>query len=86
MLSVLSRVLAEAHHAAVVLVAPSLVQHAGVDDVAHWHVQVIGTQVLQQLQRLVSRRLHMQYKTCIIYKQTPHKHLVQPVRDILCLQ
>lgn len=41
-------VFAEAHHAAVVLVATSLVQHPRVDDVSDRHVQVISTQTLEQ--------------------------------------
>lgn len=56
-----SPVLAEAHHAAVILVPAPFVQHAGVDDVAHGDVQVVGTQVLQQLQRLISSRLGTKY-------------------------
>lgn len=47
-------VFAEAHHAAVVLVSSSLVQHARVDDVSDRHVQVIGTQALQQPQGLIA--------------------------------
>lgn len=53
-------VLADANHAAVVLVASSLVQHAGVDDVSDGDVQVVSTQMLQQLQGLVSGGLEDQ--------------------------
>lgn len=53
-------VLADANHAAVVLVASSLVQHAGVDDVSDGDVQVVSTQMLQQLQGLVSSGLEDQ--------------------------
>jgi len=38
--------LAQARDAAVVLVAPALVEHAGVHDVAHGHIQVVGEEVL----------------------------------------
>lgn len=51
----LTPVLAEADHAAVVLIAPSFIQHAGVDDMSNRDIQVVGTQVLQQLQSLVPR-------------------------------
>lgn len=50
-------VLAQAYHAAVILVAPSLVQHARVDDVSYGNIQVIRTQPLEQLQGLVPGRL-----------------------------
>lgn len=36
-------VLAEAYHAAVVLIASFLIQHAGVDDVSNRDIQVVGT-------------------------------------------
>lgn len=48
-----SPVLAEADHAAVVLIASPLIQHAGVDDVSNRNIQVIGAQMLQQVQGLV---------------------------------
>lgn len=38
--------LAQARYTAVILVAPALVEHAGVHDVAHGHIQVIGEEVL----------------------------------------
>lgn len=53
-------VLAEADHAAVVLVAAPLVQHAGVDDVSDGNIQVIGAQVLEQLQSLIACWLNHQ--------------------------
>lgn len=34
---------AEAHHAAVVLIASLLIQHAGVDDVTNRDIQIVGT-------------------------------------------
>lgn len=46
-------VLAEAHDAAVILVPPLCIQHPGVNDMTDGDVQVIGTEVLQQLQGLV---------------------------------
>lgn len=45
-------VLAEAHDAAVVLVSTLGIEHPGVNDVSHWDVKVIGTEVLEQLQGL----------------------------------
>lgn len=48
-------VLAGADHAAVVLVASPLIQHAGVDDMSDGNIQVVGTQMLQQVQGLVVR-------------------------------
>lgn len=48
-------VLAEANHAAVILITSPLVQHAGVDDVSNRNIQVVGTQMLQQVQGLVFR-------------------------------
>lgn len=53
-------VFAQANHAAVVLVAPSLVEHARVDDVSYRNIQVIRAQLLEQLQGLVPRRLEGQ--------------------------
>lgn len=41
-----SPALAQARDAAVVLIAPALVEHAGVHDVAHGHIQVVGEEVL----------------------------------------
>ena len=41
-----SPALAQARYTAVILVAPALVEHAGVHDVAHGHIQVIGEEVL----------------------------------------
>lgn len=46
-------VLAEAHDAAVILITPLCIQHPGVNDMSDGDVQVIGTEVLQQLQGLV---------------------------------
>lgn len=46
-------VLAEAHDTAVILVSALRVEHPGVNDVSYWDVQVVGTEVLQQLQGLV---------------------------------
>lgn len=46
-------VFAEADHAAVVLIASPLIQHAGVDDVSDWNIQVVSAQMLQQIQCLV---------------------------------
>lgn len=46
-------VLAEAYNAAIILIAPPLVQHAGVDNMSDGNVQVIGTQMLQQFKGLV---------------------------------
>lgn len=48
-------VLAEADHAAVVLIAASFIQHASVNDMSNRNIQVVGTQMLQQLQGLVPR-------------------------------
>lgn len=50
-------VLAEADHAAVILVASPLIQHAGVDDMSNRDIEVVGTQMLQQVQGLVLRWL-----------------------------
>ncbi len=47
-------VLAETDHAAVVLIASPLIQHAGVDDMSDRNIQVVGTQMLQQVQGLVT--------------------------------
>lgn len=47
-------VLAEADHAAVVLIASPVIQHAGVDNMPNRNIQVIGTQMLQQVQGLVT--------------------------------
>lgn len=48
-------VFAETDHAAVVLIASPLIQHASVDNVSNRNIQVVSTQILQQLQGLVSR-------------------------------
>lgn len=48
-------VLAEADHAAVILVASPLIQHASVDDMSNRDIEVVGTQMLQQVQGLVLR-------------------------------
>lgn len=48
-----SPALAQACDTAVVLIAPALVEHAGVHDVAHRHVQVVGEEVLKDFQGLV---------------------------------
>lgn len=53
-------VFAETDHAAVVLIASPRIQHAGVDNVSNRNIQVIGTQMLQQLQGLVPRWLRYQ--------------------------
>jgi len=50
-------VLADAGNAAVVLIASSLIEHTGVDDMSNGDVQVVGTQMLQQVQRLAIHRL-----------------------------
>lgn len=55
-------VLAESNHAAVVLIPAPLVQHASVDDVSDRNVQIVSTQMLQQLQGLVPRCLTHQGK------------------------
>lgn len=48
-------VLAESDHTAVILIASPLIQHAGVDDMSNWNIQVVCTQMLQQVQGLVLR-------------------------------
>lgn len=45
---------AQACYAAVVLVPSVLIQHASMHNVPHWHIQVVGEEVLQALQRLIS--------------------------------
>lgn len=45
---------AQACYAAVVLIPSVLIQHASMHNVPHWHVQVVGEEILQALQCLVS--------------------------------
>lgn len=42
-----SPALVQARYAAVILISSALVEHAGMHDVAHGHVKVIGEEVLQ---------------------------------------
>lgn len=52
-----SPALAQPGDAAVVLVPAALVEHAGVHDVAHGHVEVVGEEALESCERLVPRGL-----------------------------
>jgi hypothetical protein len=45
-------VLGDPDDAAVVLVSPEVVLHAGVDDVAHGDLNVVGAEVLQEVHHL----------------------------------
>lgn len=44
---VTSPALVQARYAAVIFISSALIEHAGMHDVAHGHVEVIGEEVLQ---------------------------------------
>lgn len=60
-----SLVVGDTRKAAVVLVAAALVLHARVDDAAHRHVHVVGTQVLEQVHYLAALRLRTKERQVI---------------------
>lgn len=56
-IAAVSPALVQADHTAVVLIPSIGIEHPCMHDVSNWHVQVIGEEILQEVQGLVTCRL-----------------------------